>query len=244
MPFGWQAKLASLASLLSVLVRIVPTTATSTLATVAAPPKTFATAVGGSQSPMTEEPPYLVPCIKGDPLSIRICQDEYVKGLEDCQFALCGRLTLSKGYKPYTARDAVSKLGKIWKIVHQWKMVSLGRGFYDFLFEHQDDFSRIWTAGIVSLQPGLLRLSQWTKDFNHNAQIRRHASLWIRLVALPQEYWRERTLKGVRWVLLFLLMDRHIIELSDTMHEFLWTLTYQSGFTMKSLLNWRGLLLT
>ncbi|KEH19239.1 DUF4283 domain protein [Medicago truncatula] len=152
---------------------------------------------GGSRSPPTEEPHYSVPCIKGDSLSIRICQDEYVKGLEDCQYALRGRLILSKGDKPYTARDLASKLGKIWKIIHQWKMVNLGQGFYDFLFENHDDFNRTWTAGTVSLQPGLLRLSQWTKDFNHNAQTQTHASLWIKLVVLPQEYWRERTLKEI-----------------------------------------------
>jgi hypothetical protein len=82
-------------------------------------------------------------------------------------------------------------------MVHQWKMVPLGRGYYNFLFEHLDDLSRIWTAVTVSLQPGLLRLSQWTKDFNHNSQAQTHASLWIRLVELPQEYWCERTLKEI-----------------------------------------------
>ena len=76
-------------------------------------------------------------------------------------------------------------------------MVPLGRSFYDFLFEHPDDFSRIWTAGTVSLQPGLLRLSQWTKDFNHYSHTQTHTSIWIRLVALPQEHWRERTLKEI-----------------------------------------------
>ena len=77
------------------------------------------------------------------------------------------------------------------------EMGPLGRGFYNFLFEHPDGFSRIWTTGTVSLQPGLLRLSQWTKDFNHYSQTQTHASIWIRLVALPQEYWRERTLKEI-----------------------------------------------
>jgi len=203
MLFDWQAELAIPASLPSVPVRIIPTVAASTSVTatvaqvITAPPKSFAAAVWGSRSPPTEEPHFPVPCIKGNSLSIRICQDEYVKGLEDYQFALRGRLILSKGDKPYTARDLASKLGKIWKMVHQWKMVPLGRGFYDFLFEHQDDFSRIWTAGTVSLQPGLLRLSQWTKDFNHNAQTQTHPSLWIRHVAVPREYWRERTLKEI-----------------------------------------------
>jgi hypothetical protein len=62
----------------------------------------------------------------------------------------------------------------------EWKMVSLGRAFYDFL----------WAAGSVSLQPGLLRLSHWTKEFHQDSHKQTHASLWIRLVALPQEYWR------------------------------------------------------
>ena len=95
---------------------------------------------------------------------------------------------MSKGDKPYTARDLASKVGKVWKMVHQWKMVPLGKGYYAFLFEHLDDLSRIWTGGTVSLQPGLLLLSQWTKDFNHNSQTQTHASLWIRFVGLPQEY--------------------------------------------------------
>ena len=71
------------------------------------------------------------------------------------------------------------------------------KGFYDFLFQHLGDLSRIWVAGIVSLQPGFLRLSQWTKDFHHNSQKQKHASIWIRLVALPREYWREQTSKEI-----------------------------------------------
>jgi len=114
-------------------------------------------AVGGFCSSPAEEAPYLVPCIKSDSLSIQIGQDDYVKGMAECQFSLRGRLILSKGDKPYTTRDLASKLGKV------WKMVPFGRGYYDFLFEHLDDLSRIWTVGTVSLQPGLLRLSQWTK---------------------------------------------------------------------------------
>jgi len=130
------------------------------------PLKSFAATLGGHCSSPLEEAPYPVPCIKGDALSIRIGQDEYSKGLAECQYALRGRMTLNKGDKPYITRDLASKLGKFWKMVHQWKMVSLGRGYYDFLFEHPDDLSRIWTAGNVSLHSGLLRISQWTKDFN------------------------------------------------------------------------------
>jgi hypothetical protein len=52
-------------------------------------------------------------------------------------------------------------------------------------------------GGTVTLQPGLLRLSQWTKDFHHYSHKQTHASIWIKLTELPQEYWRERTLKEI-----------------------------------------------
>jgi len=36
-------------------------------------------------------------------------------------------------------------------MVHEWKMDSLGRGFYDFRFQNPNDLTRIWAAGSVSL---------------------------------------------------------------------------------------------
>jgi len=76
-------------------------------------------------------------------------------------------------------------------------MVPLGKGFYDFHFESTEDLKKIWAAGTVHIKPGLLQFSQWTKDFKLLTQKQTHVSLWIRLVELPQEYWRERTLKEI-----------------------------------------------
>jgi len=71
------------------------------------------------------------------------------------------------------------------------------KGLYDFHFESAEDLRKIWAAGTINLKSGLLRLSQWTKDFKYLAHKQTHVSLWIRLVELPQEYWRERTLKEI-----------------------------------------------
>jgi len=76
-------------------------------------------------------------------------------------------------------------------------MVPLGKGYCDFHFDAVEDYKKLWTAGTVNLKPGLLRISQWTKDFKLLAQEQTHVSLWIRLMELPQEYWRERTLKEI-----------------------------------------------
>jgi len=144
-----------------------------------------------------DDRPFPIPCIKGDALSICIGQEEYNRGVEECKNALRARLTLYKGEKSYFARDLSTKLGKLWKTMAAWKMVPLGKGYYDFHFDSVEDLRKIWAAGTINLKLGLIRLSQWTKDFKYLAQKQTHVSLWIRLVELPQEYWRERTLKEI-----------------------------------------------
>jgi len=73
----------------------------------------FAAALAGIT--VNDDRPFPTPCIKGDALSIKICQEEYIKGVEDCRKVLRARLTLNKGDKPYSARDLNSKIGNIWK---------------------------------------------------------------------------------------------------------------------------------
>ncbi|PNX84784.1 ap2-like ethylene-responsive transcription factor plt2, partial [Trifolium pratense] len=57
-----------------------------------------------------------------------------------------------------------------------------------------EDMRLAWSMGTISLKPGVLRLSKWTNDFNPYTQRQTHAQVWIRLMGLPQEYWRQRTL--------------------------------------------------
>jgi len=103
-------------------------------------------------------------------------------------------LVLNKGDKPYATKDITVKLQKLWKVKGPWHMLSLGRGFYEFFFASQEDMLTVWAAGTVSLKSGLLRLFEWTKDFNLHTQRQTHTQVWIRLWELPQEYWMERTL--------------------------------------------------
>ncbi|PNX77385.1 putative NBS resistance protein, partial [Trifolium pratense] len=80
----------------------------------------------------------LAQTIRGDDLCIKITQYEYEKG----------------------------KLSTIWKIADQWKMISLGRGFYEFQFVSFEDMRLAWSLGTINLKPGVLRLSKWTNAFN------------------------------------------------------------------------------
>jgi hypothetical protein len=113
--------------------------------------------------------------IKGDSLYIKIMQEEYELGLTECKKNLHGRLLLNKGDKPMTARDLKSKLPALWKTGNQWRMVPLGRGFYEFQFTSDEDMRLAWSSGTVNLKPGLLRLSKWANDFNFQTQRQTHA---------------------------------------------------------------------
>jgi len=48
--------------------------------------------------------------------------------------------------------------------------------------------------GVVNLRPGLMRFYCWTCDFTPQAQVQTHAQIWVRLMHLPQEYQRKKTL--------------------------------------------------
>jgi hypothetical protein len=136
----------------------------------------------------------LSPMIKGDSLHIKITQEEYEKGLADCCKNLYGRILWSKGNRLLTAKELCTKLCAIWQTSQPWWLVSLGRGFSEFHFESFEDMRLAWSSDTVNLKPGLLRLSKWTNDFSTATPRQTHARVLIRLMELPQEYWRQRTL--------------------------------------------------
>jgi hypothetical protein len=92
----------------------------------------FAQALCGSVTTIDEQLP--VPVIKGDSLSIKISQEDYEKGVDDCKRLLHGRMVTSKGDKPYRTKELFLKLSKLWKLSGHRKLVSLGRGFFEFQF--------------------------------------------------------------------------------------------------------------
>lgn len=132
------------------------------------------------------------PLIRGESVSITITQQIYERGLEICKHNLRGRLVLNKGDKPYTNKDIHLKLLKQWKTSGEWSMRPLGRGFFEFTFAIDADLRMVWASGTLHLKPGVLRLFEWTKDFNMNKHRNTHAQVWIRLLELPQVYWMDR----------------------------------------------------
>ncbi|MCI40545.1 NBS resistance protein, partial [Trifolium medium] len=81
------------------------------------------------------------------------------------------------GDRPLTAKELRTKLSAIWQTSHSWRMVSLGRGFYEFHFDSFEDMRLAWSSGTVNLKPGLLRLSKWTNDFSTSTPRQTHAQV-------------------------------------------------------------------
>ncbi|KAK2417435.1 hypothetical protein QL285_039734 [Trifolium repens] len=134
------------------------------------------------------------PCFKGESISIKITEKEYAKGVENCKFNLHGRLILKKGEIAPSCRELYSILSNLWKSISAWRMISLGKGYFEFEFSSSEDLRHIWSAGALNIKPGVLRFSQWTQDFNPGIQKQSNAQVWVRFCDLPQEYWRHRTL--------------------------------------------------
>jgi len=162
----------------------------------ASAPITFAQALTTSQNTSTNDN-LPQPSNRGVAVSIRISQAPYEKGVEVCKRNIHGRLVLSKGDKSYIAKDIQLKLQKDWKTTIPWTLLSLGKGYYEFFFASETDLCTVWAMRTINMKPRVLRLFEWTKDFNMHNQKNTHAQVWIRSLALPQDYWMERTLQKI-----------------------------------------------
>lgn len=130
------------------------------------PSKTFVQALNDAcDIPLSQLP---IPCKKGDSIAVKIPQDEYRAGVESCKNNLHGRLLLSKGDSLYKLDDLRAKLLKQWQPLSHWKMIPIGKGFFEFSFASLEDLRRVLAVGAWSLSPGILRLFSWTPDFSPN----------------------------------------------------------------------------
>jgi len=156
---------------------------------------------------------------------------------------------MSKGEKPYTAKELYLKLSKLWKLSEHWKLVSLGHGFFEFQFPSLEDMHLAWAHDTMNLKPRVLRLFQWTKDFNTYTQHQNtssfilRAQVWIRLMNLPREYWRDKTLREISGAVgTPLIIDsatqKSKLSFLDVIQGFFWTWTYRNAFLRRFW--WRG----
>jgi len=104
---------------------------------------------------------------------------------------------LQEGDPPLTTKMLKSKLDVLWPHLRNWTVVPLAKGFFEFKFHIIDDMRKIWALGAINLKPGVLRFYCWSKDFKHQHLVQSHVQVWIRLMHLPQDYWRPINLNEI-----------------------------------------------
>jgi hypothetical protein len=157
-----------------------------------AKPKSFAQALTNiCDIPLSQIPQ---PVVKGDRLAIEIPEVYYEAGLEACKHNLHGRIIWPKGSTPLSVAALKVKLEAIWKDLSKWGVISLGKGFFEFSFSSLEDVRRVRSVPSWNLQPGLLKLFAWSKDFNPRQQHHTSVQVWVRIYGLSQEYWHKNIL--------------------------------------------------
>lgn len=85
----------------------------------------------------------------------------------------------------------------VWKNLAPWGVTSIGKGYYEFVFSSVEDARRVRSVGSWMLNPGLLKLFPWSKDFSPNLQRNTSAQVWLKIHGLAQEYWRKRIIFAI-----------------------------------------------
>ncbi|KAI9173452.1 hypothetical protein LWI28_001560 [Acer negundo] len=128
--------------------------------------KSFA---GLFKSPFIETLPLpSIPFKKGGYVSVRMDPISYQARLVLCRNALIGCVVLSIGERPWKLMDLKARLSKHWMLNSDWRLISLGRGYYQILLKSPIEINHVWGGIGVPL-----RLDKATsdKDFGHYARV-------------------------------------------------------------------------
>ncbi|PON36543.1 hypothetical protein TorRG33x02_349140, partial [Trema orientale] len=93
------------------------------------------------------------PTMKGNYVCVKVNEQALKNRLDLCQYSLIGRIFLSKGDLPWKLSDLKFKLQSIWQLSSDWRLISLGRGFFHILLNSPEEKARVWSMGSMNLKP-------------------------------------------------------------------------------------------
>ncbi|KAL6212118.1 hypothetical protein ACLB2K_017339 [Fragaria x ananassa] len=95
--------------------------------------RTFASVLNSSESAISlSQLPS--PVVRGDKIYVKINEPLYQEQLKQFKTNLIGRLLLRKGSKPMRADSLKGLLAALWKPSEPWRLVPLGKGYFDIHF--------------------------------------------------------------------------------------------------------------
>jgi len=65
-------------------------------------------------------------------------------------------LIFAKEDKLLTLKDLKENFDKLWNPIGNWRLIPLGKEYYEFCFSSQEDLRSVWSIGAWSLHLGTL----------------------------------------------------------------------------------------
>lgn len=80
-----------------------------------------------------------IPVVRGDVTYVKINEQLYQEQLKTFKTNLIGRLLLRKGSTPLKLHGLKTSLASLWKLSSPWRLVPLGKGYFDIHFITEED---------------------------------------------------------------------------------------------------------
>lgn len=97
------------------------------------------------------------------------------------QNSLIDRLVLTMGEKPYSLDDLKLKLSKVWGIAADWKLVPLGKGYYNINLPNLMNRDKILDKRACHLKLGIVRIQRWSRGFNPYKVNTSMMHIWVQI---------------------------------------------------------------
>ncbi|KAK0591093.1 hypothetical protein LWI29_035565 [Acer saccharum] len=146
--------------------------------------KSYADLLKSPQEFIQPFPMSATPLKKGGYVSFQVDPVAYQSRLDLCKNALIERVFLSSGERPWKLAELKAKLSTLWMISADWRLISLGRGYFQIILKSLEVKNQIWGLSSVNLKPRVLHLQPWIPDFNPSLQKSTDAQVWVRFYDL------------------------------------------------------------
>ncbi|XP_024161458.1 uncharacterized protein LOC112168770 [Rosa chinensis] len=107
-------------------------------------PKTFASVLVNEDESHVPISQLAAPTIRGETVYVKINEEIYQEQLRACRNNLIGRLLLRKGTMPLKTETLKSSLNALWRPSGPWRLVPIGKGYFDLHFHSEADMRKIW----------------------------------------------------------------------------------------------------
>ena len=94
-------------------------------------------------------------------------------------------------------RELVKWIQHWWKPKGHYDLQLDSKSFFTVILHNLEDCNNIFDGRPYFFNSASLFLHFWTKNFSPEKEYFSHASLWINLYSLPQDFWLEEILAGI-----------------------------------------------